>query len=72
MNIRAQIKYWLSINQSTYEKLASDMTAVTGRKYTRGSLNSKLVRGTLSANELILIAEILGYKIEFIEENKSK
>ncbi len=68
MNIRAQIKYWLSLKQSTYEKLAEQLTHTTGKKYTRGSLNAKIVRGTLSFNEFETIAKILGYKIEFVEE----
>ena len=67
MNIRAQINYWLAINQSDYDKLATKMTEITGKHYTRGSINGKLVRGTLSANELEIIAKIFGYKIEFKE-----
>ncbi len=68
MNVRAQINFWLSLKQSTYEKLAVELTRITGKKYTRGSLNAKLVRGTLSVNEFETIAKILGYKIEFVEE----
>ncbi|MDE6139236.1 MAG: hypothetical protein K2F57_07175 [Candidatus Gastranaerophilales bacterium] len=67
MNIRAQIKYWLALKQSTYEKLAQELTKTTGKKYTKGSLNAKLVRGSLSFNEFEAIAKILGYKIEFKE-----
>ena len=67
MDIRAQIKYWLSLNQSTFDKLAVKMTNITGKKYTRGSINAKLIRGTLSAQELEVIANIFGYKIEFKE-----
>ncbi|MBQ8460512.1 hypothetical protein IJ541_10490 [bacterium] len=67
MNVRAVIKYWLSINQSTFEKLAIKMTEVTGKKYTRGSINAKLLRGTLNVNELETIAKIFGYKIDFKE-----
>ena len=67
MNIRAQINFWLSLNQYNYEKLAAEMTKLSGKKYTRGSLNGKLVRDTLTFNELELIAKILGYKIEFSE-----
>ena len=67
MNIRAQINFWLSLNQYNYEKLAAEMTKLSGKKYTRGSLNGKLVRDTLTFNELELIAKILGYKIEISE-----
>ena len=65
MNIRATINYWLSLNQSDYNKLASEMTKLTGKRYTRGSINGKLCRGTLSINEFELIAKIFGYAIEF-------
>ena len=38
-----------------------------GKKYTRGSINAKLIRNTLTVRELELIAEICGYKFEFKE-----
>lgn len=68
MNVRAQINYWLALNQSDYDKLAQKMTEVTGKKYTRGSINGKLVRDTLSVNEFEIIANIFGYKIVFSEK----
>ncbi len=67
MNIRAQINYWLALKQYDYKKLADKMTEISGKKYTRGSINGKLVRNTLTVNELELIAGILGYKIDFTE-----
>jgi len=67
MNLRAQINYWLSVNQSTYEKLAEEMTKISGKKYTRGSLNAKLVRGTLTFHEFEIIANIFNCKIEIKE-----
>lgn len=67
MNIRAQINFWLSLNQLTYEKLAEKMTKVTGKKYTRGSLNAKLTRGTLTFHEFEVIAEIFNCKINLDE-----
>lgn len=65
MNVRAQINYWLSLNQSDYKKLAEKLTEITGKHYTRGSINAKLIRKTLSVDELENIAKIFGYKIEF-------
>ncbi|MBR1617560.1 hypothetical protein IJ670_05345 [bacterium] len=67
MNLRAQINYWLTLNGSTYEKLALRMTELLGKKYTRGSLNAKLIRGTLTFREFEIIASIFKYKIEFKE-----
>ncbi len=65
MNVRAQINFWMSLKQSNYDKLAKEMTKITGKKYTRGSINAKLYRDTLSVNEFELIAHILGYKFDF-------
>lgn len=69
MNLRAKINYWLSLNQSTYEKLAAEMTKITGKKYTRGSLSAKLSRNSLSFKEFEIIAGIFNCKIE-IKENQ--
>lgn len=69
MNIRAQIKSWLSLNQYTYEKLTNELTVKTGKKYTVGSLNAKLSRGTLHFSEVEAIADILGYKVNFIRKD---
>ncbi len=67
MNLRAQINYWLSLNQLTYEKLAQKMTAITGKKYTRGSINAKLSRGSMSVKEFEIIAGIFNYKLDVFE-----
>lgn len=67
MNLRAQINYWLSLNQFTYNKLAVKMTEITGKKYTGGGINAKLIRGTLTFKEFELIAKIFNYKIELKE-----
>jgi len=63
MNLRAEINYWLSLNQYTYDKLAEELTKNMGKKYTRGSINAKLVRGTLTVKEFEHIAKIFGYEI---------
>ena len=69
MNLRAQINYWLSVNQSNYDKLAEEMTNITGKNYTRGSINAKLVRGTLTFKEFEIIADIFNHKIEIKEKD---
>lgn len=58
MNLKAQINYLLSLNQITYNKLANKMTEVSGKKYTGGSINAKLVRVTLTFKEFEIIAKI--------------
>jgi hypothetical protein len=68
MNIRAQIKYWLSLNQFTYERLAKELTIITGKKYTRGSLSGKITRDTITFNEFELIAKIFKHKITIVQD----
>ena len=67
MNLRAQINYWLSVNQMTYKKLAYRLSEIAGRKYTGGGINAKLIRGTLTFKEFEMIAEIFNYKVEVSE-----
>lgn len=67
MNLRAQINYWLSLNQMTYKKLAAKMSELSGKKYTGGGINAKLIRGTLTFKEFELIAKIFNNKIEIKE-----
>ena len=68
MNLRAKINYWLSLNQMTYNKLANKMTELSGKKYTGGGINAKLIRGTLTFKEFELIAGIFNNKIEIVEK----
>ena len=68
MNLRAQINYWLSVNQMTYKKLADKMTEICGKKYTGGGINAKLIRGTLTFKEFEIIAGIFNSKIALIEK----
>lgn len=44
------------------------MQEKTGKPYTFKSLTGKLQRGTLSLDEAYLIADLLDYKLEFIEK----
>ena len=68
MNLRAQINYWLSVNQMTYKKLADKMSEISNRKYTGGGINAKLIRGTLTFKEFEMIAGIFNHKIEVREK----
>ena len=43
-----------------------DLTQVTGKHYTPASLSAKMIRGTLSYNEMLKICEILDYKIDIV------
>ena len=51
----------------TYKKLAKKMTELSGKKYTGGGINAKLIRRTLTFKEFELIAKIFNNKIEVKE-----
>lgn len=68
MDAKKQIRLWLTLHNTKIKLLAEDMSKISGKQYTDASLYAKLNRGSLSYNEMELIAKILGYRIEFIEE----
>lgn len=47
------------------KELAEEMEQRTGKKYSLQSLSHRLTRGTITYNEVLLMAEILGYHIKF-------
>lgn len=57
------IKVLLNRENMKQKVLAEMLTDKTGKTYTQGSLSQKINRGTISYNEMLLIADILGYKI---------
>lgn len=69
INIRNKIKSILSLNGMTLTHLAKVMSERTGKNYTLASLYSKLKIESLSLREAYLIADILGYEIDFKKIN---
>lgn len=65
MIVKNYIKSLLQLNAITIKKLAQLMTEKTGRVYTQGSLNNKINRESITLKEANVMAEILGYEIEF-------
>ena len=59
------IRILLSRENVKQKDLAEILTLKAGKKYTPGSLSQKINRGTISFNEVALIADILGYQINF-------
>ena len=68
MDARNKIKSLIALRCITITKLAQMMKEKTGKPYTFKSLTGKLQRGTLSLDEAYVIADLLGYKLEFIEK----
>ena len=62
---REQIKLLLGTRGMTITKLAKILSERTGEKYTISNLSAKMIRGTLSYNEVLTICDILDYEIDF-------
>ncbi len=69
MQIREKIKSLLALKCVTITRLAELMTKKTGKKYTFQSISHKLRLNRLTLAEAYTIAEILGYRLEFIDKN---
>lgn len=67
LQAREQVKILLTLKHLTLTELAQMLSEKTGKKYTIDGLSRKLRQGTISYNEMLTIASILGYKIEFKE-----
>lgn len=65
MDTKTYVKVQLAMNQMTMTELAVRMSELSGKKYTRDSLNGKFYRETISVKEMKLIAEILNFTIEY-------
>ena len=62
---REIIKIFLSRTGVKQKDLAVMLSECIGKKYTPGSLSQKINRGTITYNEVIEIADLLGYEIKF-------
>lgn len=71
-NIKTRLKILMTLKQMSMEQLAEKMTEIKGEVVTPAMLYSKINRNSISFEDCQIIAKILGYKIEFVEEDKSK
>jgi hypothetical protein len=69
MLVREQIKTLLAQENLKMKEIALKMQEKTGKNYSLQNLSHRLKRGTVTYNEVLLISEILGYKIKFEKEN---
>jgi len=63
-----QVKVLLTYENVKLKELAQLMTDKTGKKYTPDGLSHKLNRGRLTYDEMLIVAEILGYNISFTKK----
>ncbi len=68
MDSNKQIRVLLTMRGSNITKLAKLLSEKTGKNCTKQNLSNRLRAGTIRYDEMLLIAEILGFKIEFKEK----
>ena len=66
-NIKAkeQIKSLIALKGITMTQLSELISNKTQKKYSVSSLSQKLNRGSIPYNEVMMIADILGFKISY-------
>lgn len=65
MLVKEQVKALLAQEGMKMKDLVVELENITGRTYSLQAFSQRLSRGTLSYNEVLQIAEILGYEIKF-------
>lgn len=68
--IKAKIKMLAISRGITLKNLAANLSDMTGENYSYNSLLGKLNRESLSLKEAEYIAQILDYKLDFVDINK--
>lgn len=68
--IKAKIKMLAISRGMTLKNLAIKLSEMTGENYSYNSLLGKLNRESLSLKEAEYIAQILNYKLDFLDINK--
>ena len=66
MKAREQIKSLLAAKNIKMKELCLLLSEKMGKNYSSNNLSNKLIRGSITYNEVLLIADILGYKITFV------
>ncbi len=68
MNIKNEVKSLCAKKGMTLTKLAEELGNKLNKHYTLGNLSKKLTYGSIRYTEIELMAEILGYEINFTEK----
>ncbi len=69
-DIKTEIAMLLLKKGWTREKLVKEMGSRLNKKYSSSNLGNKLRLETIPYREIKLIADILGYDIEFVDRDK--
>lgn len=68
MNANTQIRVFLAQRGSNITKLAKLLEERTGKSCTKQNLSNRLRAGTIRYDEMLIIADILGFEIKFDEK----
>ena len=66
--VRELVKFLAARRGLTLKDLAAKLTEKTSKNYTIETLSQRLRRGTFTYNEVLVICEILHYKIDVVDE----
>lgn len=69
LQARELIKSLLAQRGKTMKELTQELSVRLNRKYLPDSLSHKLRRGSISYNEMLIVFDILEYKLIFEDKN---
>lgn len=67
IDINELVRLLLFRKKITIAELARRMTDLSGKEYSRFNVRAKIEKGSLKFTEMVLICEILDYKIDITE-----
>lgn len=70
MDVRNEIKSIIYKKGSSLKKICDDISKIVGPKFNSNNISTKFSRKTIRFDEVQLIAEELGYEIQFVEKKK--
>lgn len=65
IRVKEQIKSMVALKGITMTRLAELISEKINGAYSISSLSQKLSRGTISYNEVMMIADLLGFKVSY-------
>ena len=68
MSVREDIKAILAKSNVTIKYVASKISEIKGKNITADNLSQKMRKGTLRYDDVVLIANILGYDVQFLKK----
>lgn len=69
LQVKEQIKTLLAQKGKKQKDLVLKMSELMNSKYSSNSFSHKMKRGTITYTEMLVIAEILGYEVHFVNTN---